>query len=81
MRVYIGLRRNQDGVMPGVDEWGDVMNLDYDAETNSVTVRHSDGSGIRRKTYGSGQYTSVSMIEGGGTNSTQYPADAEREHS
>lgn len=78
MRVIVELRRNEDGAMVGIDTWGDVMNVGYDAETNSVTISGSDGSGLRQKTYGSGQYAAVTMFPGGPDDSSLWPADAKR---
>lgn len=72
-------RRDHDGTLPGIDTWGAVTDLHYDAGDEMLTVYQSDGAGgIRRKVYACGQYATVYIASAGGDDTSVFPPDAER---
>lgn len=62
----------------GDDEWGNVLDLFYSAADETLTIRHHDGSSVRRKVYFCGHYVTFRM-DSGPTAYDLFPADAERE--
>jgi hypothetical protein len=74
VRVVVELR-DHDGALVGVDTWGSVTGIGYSAADEVVTIDASNGSGLVRKQYFSGQYAAVVMLPAGGNDFT-VPADA-----
>lgn len=78
MKVFVELRDNS-GALVGVDTWGAVLDVGYSGAEGALTVRGSDGVGVRRKWYGSGTFAAVTMFPAGGDDYSLWPADAPKE--